>query len=136
MAEPIEPTLRVAKNSALWRDRKRRQVETKPPLFYGVGVASDVAVQVELRAVGPEVARDRGERTEALPVDDLDTAEPVYQSFEGWDALPSSARALDALPAAARRYLQAVEQLVGCRIGLVSIGADREQTIVLDDPWK
>ncbi|MDE2316568.1 MAG: adenylosuccinate synthetase, partial [Xanthomonadaceae bacterium] len=41
----------------------------------------------------------------------------------------------DKLPAAARAYLRAVEELSGCKLSIVATGADRDDTIVLDDPF-
>ena len=76
-----------------------------------------------------------GVRTAELPVDDLDRAVPVYETMPGWAELPATARSLEELPAAARRYVEALEGWIGCRIGLVSIGAERDHTIVRDDPW-
>ncbi len=76
-----------------------------------------------------------GVRTADLPVDDLERAVPVYETMPGWEDLPATARTLDELPAPARRYLEALEAWIGCRICLVSIGAERDHTIVRDDPW-
>jgi len=76
-----------------------------------------------------------GVRTADLPVDDLERAVPVYETMPGWDELPATARSIDELPAPARRYLEALEAWIGCRICLVSIGAERDHTIVRDDPW-
>ena len=39
------------------------------------------------------------------------------------------------LPAAARAYLRAVEELSGCHLALVATGADRDDTIILRDPF-
>jgi len=39
------------------------------------------------------------------------------------------------LPAAARAYLRAVEELSGCHLALVATGADRDDTITLRDPF-
>ncbi len=67
---------------------------------------------------------------EDLPIDDLDRAEPVFEHWEGWDDSVARARAIDDLPRAARRYLVDVEARVGVPIAIVSVGAEREATIV------
>ncbi len=67
---------------------------------------------------------------EDLPVDDLERAEPVYEHWEGWDASVAKARTMEDLPRAARRYLHEVETRVGVAIAIVSVGAEREATIV------
>ncbi len=72
--------------------------------------------------------------TRDLPVDDLDRATPVYKDFPGWSGDIGGARALDALPQTAQDYLAMIEREGGVPIAIVSIGPDREQTIVRRDP--
>jgi adenylosuccinate synthase len=59
-------------------------------------------------------------------------AEPVYESFPGFSGDLKLARRFDKLPSGARRYVLAVEKLLGVPISIVSVGQDREQTIVRD----
>jgi adenylosuccinate synthase len=73
--------------------------------------------------------------TRDLPLDELDGAEPVYRSFPGWKEELGQARSLDELPAAARAFLQFIEEEIGCPLVLVSVGSRREETIVLRDPF-
>ncbi len=73
--------------------------------------------------------------TEDFPIDDAAHAIPVYESLPGWEADLSSARALSALPEAARRYIERIERDAGCPVVLVSIGSRRDETIVLKDPF-
>ncbi|RMF06275.1 adenylosuccinate synthase [Candidatus Woesearchaeota archaeon] len=54
---------------------------------------------------------------------------PVYRKFPGWQQDTSSASSFDELPLKARRYIRAVEKLVGTRISIVSVGPGRRQTI-------
>lgn len=76
--------------------------------------------------------RCRGEEIEELPVDltMLGECEPIYQALPGWQEDISGARHLEDLPIAARAYLQAVEETVGGRIALISVGPERSQTII------
>ena len=76
-----------------------------------------------------------GERLDAPPYDALERVTPVYETLDGWTEDLSACPTIDALPPAARRYVKRVEDLVGCRIGMVSIGADRAQTLRLADPF-
>jgi adenylosuccinate synthase len=69
------------------------------------------------------------------PYDDLDRVTPVYETFAGWEEPLQQCRKLEELPTNARRYLDAIEAAVDCPIWLVSVGADREQTIILNDPF-
>lgn len=62
--------------------------------------------------------------------------EPVYEEMPGWSETSVGAKSMDALPAAARNYVQRLEQLVGVPIDMVSTGPDREETIVLRHPFK
>ncbi|HSV08471.1 MAG TPA: adenylosuccinate synthase [Candidatus Binatus sp.] len=57
---------------------------------------------------------------------------PVYEDLPGWRESLSGARALGDLPVNARRYVERLVALVGARVALLSIGAQREQTIRLD----
>lgn len=72
-----------------------------------------------------------GRRVEAWPssADVLARAVPVYETFPGWEAEIHEVRALADLPETARRYVTALEELVGVPIVLVSVGPERTQTI-------
>jgi adenylosuccinate synthase len=56
-------------------------------------------------------------------------AEPVYQELEGWQDEIGGATAFGDLPAAARTYLERLQELVGVAIGVVSVGPGREQSL-------
>ena len=74
-------------------------------------------------------------RTSDLPMDELDTVKPVYQSFPGWKQELGAARKMVDLPREARAYLEFVEREAECPYILVSVGPGREETIVLRDPF-
>jgi adenylosuccinate synthase len=76
-----------------------------------------------------------GRRTDDLPYDDLDQVTPIYESFPGWNEPLGACRALHELPKNALRYITAIEDMVGCKAWLVSVGADRKETIVVTNPW-
>jgi adenylosuccinate synthase len=75
--------------------------------------------------------RVEGEHVNEFPSDiaAMDRVEPEYEWFDGWQAPTGAARKLEDLPAAARRYLDRVEQLVGAPIRFVSVGTRRDQII-------
>jgi adenylosuccinate synthase len=79
----------------------------------------------------------RGKRRELAPLDadGWDECKPVYIDFPGWEESTAGIRDWNKLPAAARAYLRAVEELSGCKLALVATGADRDDTIILDDPF-
>ncbi len=60
---------------------------------------------------------------------------PVYESLRGWSDSTIGIKDFDALPAAARAYLRRIEALTGVPIAMVSTGADRTETIVLQHPF-
>jgi adenylosuccinate synthase len=68
-----------------------------------------------------------------MPVDaaDYDNLVPVYEQLPGWSDSTVGAKSLDALPQAARAYIERLEALVGAPIDIISTGPDRVETIVL-----
>ena len=60
-------------------------------------------------------------------------ARPVYEMLPGWSQDIGSARTLDDLPAAARRYVAAVEDMAGARVSVVGVGADRDAAVQVHD---
>ena len=61
-------------------------------------------------------------------IEDLERAEPVYETLPGWKADTTGARSMNDLPENARRYLARVAELLEAKIGIVSIGPKRDQT--------
>ncbi|MBP5246056.1 MAG: adenylosuccinate synthetase, partial [Clostridia bacterium] len=59
----------------------------------------------------------------------LDIAKPVYEYLDGWNCDISSCRKLDDLPENARKYVEFIEEKVGCNIKYISVGAKREEYI-------
>jgi adenylosuccinate synthase len=81
--------------------------------------------------------RLNGELLDAPPLDahswvDL---EPVYESFPGWSESSRGATSMDQLPANARSYLEAMAELCGAPIHIVSTGPDRCENIVIQYPF-
>lgn len=73
----------------------------------------------------------RGRRLDYMPQEEggLDEVTPIYEELPGFEEDISSCTAFDDLPDAVRAYVTRIEELVGVRVALVSVGADREQTI-------
>ncbi len=76
-----------------------------------------------------------GERHDIPPYGALDRVTPIYEVAEGWAEDISTCRSRADLPQAARRYLDRVEELTQCPVGIVSVGPDREETAELRDPF-
>jgi len=61
----------------------------------------------------------------------LEGLTPVYEDLPGWPERLTDLRSLDALPTNARRYVERIEQLVGVPVKMISVGAGREETILI-----
>ena len=83
-----------------------------------------VKICVGYRADGKDVSRFPA--STAL----LERCEPVYENWPGWDEPTASATSMDQLPANAVRYIARIEELVGCRVKIVSTGPSRGETIL------
>jgi adenylosuccinate synthase len=73
-----------------------------------------------------------GQRYEAMPADDavLRACRPLYEILPGWTSDTSDVTRFEDLPGAAQRYVQRLEEIVGCEIGIVSVSPRREKTIL------
>ena len=90
----------------------------------------------ELDSVSVCVAYDTPQgRTTDLPVDALASAKPVFEAVPGWRTSVRGVRRLDDLPAAARSYLDLLAKQTELPLYAVSVGADREETIHVRDPY-
>jgi adenylosuccinate synthase len=79
-----------------------------------------------------------GERVyDYLPPHASDQAavEPIYETIEGWSETTAGARSWAELPAAAIKYVRRVEELIRCPVALVSTSPEREDTILVRDPF-
>ena len=65
----------------------------------------------------------------------MESLEPVWEEFEGWREPVSGARSVADLPLNARRYMQRLEELVDTEIVIASVGPDRDQTILIRNPF-
>lgn len=62
------------------------------------------------------------------------TCKPVYKTLPGWQQSTSDCRTLEELPAKALDYLKFLAELMELPIAIVSLGASRDQTIIVEDP--
>jgi adenylosuccinate synthase len=81
--------------------------------------------------------RLRGELLDHLPAHAADqtAVEPVYETIEGWHESTAGARSWAQLPAAAIKYIRRIEELIDCPVALVSTSPEREDTILVRDPF-
>jgi adenylosuccinate synthase len=79
-----------------------------------------------------------GDRTlDYFPAHFADQAavEPIYETIPGWHESTAGARSWADLPAAAIKYIRRVEELINCPVALVSTSPEREDTILVRDPF-
>lgn len=64
---------------------------------------------------------------------DYERCEPVFEECRGWQKPTSGVRRYEELPPEARDYVARIGELLGCDVGVISVGPDREQTVIVDD---
>jgi adenylosuccinate synthase len=81
--------------------------------------------------------RLNGQKLDYLPPDANEQAriEPVYETVAGWRESTKGARSWAELPAAAIKYIRRVEELIGAPVALLSTSPEREDTILVRDPF-
>ena len=79
-----------------------------------------------------------GEEIDYLPASQGAQArvEPVYQTLEGWKGTTRGARSWADLPAQAVKYVRYVEELIGAPVALLSTSPERDDTILVTDPFQ
>ena len=72
-----------------------------------------------------------GKELDSFPgtVSVLNRIKPVYEEHQGWQQETSGARRFSDLPKEAQRYVERIEELLGCPVEIVSVGPEREQVI-------
>ncbi|MDP1827285.1 MAG: adenylosuccinate synthase [Archangium sp.] len=79
-----------------------------------------------------------GQRVTELPgdIEEFSRVQPIYEELPGWEQTLAGARTIDDLPAAAQRYIRRIEEIVGIPVVCVSVGAERGETILLQNPFR
>ena len=79
----------------------------------------------------------RGETLDYFPAHAADQAEvvPIYETMAGWQESTAGARSWADLPAQAIKYIRRIEELIRCPVALVSTSPEREDTILVRDPF-
>jgi adenylosuccinate synthase len=79
-----------------------------------------------------------GETIDYLPASQAAQArvEPVYETLEGWKGTTAGARSWAELPAQAVKYVRHIEELIGAPVALLSTSPEREDTILVTDPFQ
>jgi len=79
-----------------------------------------------------------GRTIDYLPAGELAQArvEPIYETIEGWKEPTLRARSWAQLPAQAIKYVRRIEELVGCPVAVLSTSPEREDTILVQNPFE
>ncbi len=79
-----------------------------------------------------------GQRIDRLPagMNQQARVKPVYETFEGWNASTEGKRSWAGLPAQAIKYVKRIEELIECPVTLLSTSPERDDTILMKDPFE
>lgn len=79
----------------------------------------------------------RGEVIDYIPalIEDLKECEPIFEEVDGWNEDITACQTYDELPENAKKYLKRIEELTKTQISIVSVGPDRNQTIIINELW-
>lgn len=79
-----------------------------------------------------------GKEIKRLPAGAANQAnvEPIYETMPGWQGSTQGARSWADLPAEAVKYVRHIEELIGCPVSMVSTSPEREDVILMRDPFK
>jgi adenylosuccinate synthase len=79
-----------------------------------------------------------GKAYDYLPAHSADQAKavPVYEEMPGWSESTAGARSWSQLPAQAIKYIKRIEELIDTPVALVSTSPEREDTILVRDPFQ
>ncbi len=69
-------------------------------------------------------------------VEDMENAKPVLKKFKGWKTSLKEIREYDKLPKEARDYVEFIEDYCGTKVGIVSVGYERNETFIRNNPWE
>jgi adenylosuccinate synthase len=79
-----------------------------------------------------------GKKIDYLPASSEDqfNIKPIYKTFSGWKSSTQGIRNIEELPEKAKVYIHALEDFISCKISSISTSPEREDTILIEDPFK
>ncbi|MDO4895439.1 adenylosuccinate synthase [Moraxella sp.] len=89
---------------------------------------AEIKIATDYRVPQEEVAG-------AVDAQFYEQVEPVYETLAGWSESTIGITKFEDLPTNAQAYIKRIEELVGCPVDIISTGPDRDETIVLRDPY-
>ena len=87
--------------------------------------------------LGSQINKLNGKKIDYLPAtsEDQFNIKPIYKTFPGWKTKTEGIRNLKDLPDNAKRYIHAIEDFIGARISSISTSPERDDTILVEDPF-
>ena len=78
-----------------------------------------------------------GKKMSYLPAasEDQFNIKPIYKTFPGWKSSTQGVRNMEELPEKAKTYINALEDFIGAKISSISTSPEREDTILIEDPF-
>ena len=79
-----------------------------------------------------------GKKIDYLPAasEDQFNIRPIYRTFQGWKSSTQGIRNMEELPEKAKNYIHALEDFIGCKVSSISTSPEREDTILIEDPFQ
>ena len=79
-----------------------------------------------------------GNKIDYLPAatEDQSKIKPIYKSYPGWKVSTKGIKNIDDLPENAKNYIYAIEDFVGAKISSISTSPEREDTILIENPFE
>ena len=79
-----------------------------------------------------------GEKVDYLPaaVEDQLRIKPIYKTFPGWKQSTNGIKNIDELPENAKKYIFAIEDFIGTKISSISTSPERDDTILIENPFE
>ncbi len=121
-----------------WFDAVLVRQAIKTSGIHGIALTKlDVLDGIEEINVGVGYMLD-GKRIEHFPAAEeaQKRVQPIYESFEGWKDTTAGARSWAQLPAQAIKYVKYLEELIECPVALLSTSPERDDTILMRDPFQ
>ena len=93
----------------------------------------DILTGIETLKICTSYSLD-GKEIDYIPstIEEFIRCKPIYIELEGWNEDISKAKSFDDLPENAKKYIYKIEEITGIKVSIVSVGADRDQTIELN----
>ena len=67
---------------------------------------------------------------------DMEKIKPIYETLKGWQVSTQKCKTFSELPTNAKKYIKRIEKLIDCPVSMVSTSPERNDTILITNPFK